>query len=361
MRKPRSEIILKNQPGLYHCRSVCVRRAFICGYDSYTGTDFSHRKAWIVNRLKTLVASYNIKIASYSIQSNHYHITVKTNPSGVEKWSPQEIIDRWFRIHPNHKIYGKDGIPKGRDLERLVTSKVLVELYRQRLGDLSWFMADLNSFIAVKANNEEDISGQFWDGRFRCRRLLDEAAVIQCMGYVDLNSIRNGQAERLEDCDFSSIQDRVLAHGARLKLDKLEKEPAQLKNLVESRAEIIDCKKNAQIDSWLCSLSKLFSHWGNEPSSEYGISDEEYIDLVEFTGRQIRKEKGKSGHIPMRMVTTLKRLEIDANKWIEGVEKFGGLYFVLAGKAKKIREAAKAAGRHWYCGLNPEVNIYKPG
>jgi hypothetical protein len=37
MTAPRSELIASDAPGLYHCVSRCVRRAFLCGTDSYIG------------------------------------------------------------------------------------------------------------------------------------------------------------------------------------------------------------------------------------------------------------------------------------------------------------------------------------
>jgi hypothetical protein len=36
----------------------CVRRAFLCGVDPYTRQDSSHRKEWILDRMREFVHNY---------------------------------------------------------------------------------------------------------------------------------------------------------------------------------------------------------------------------------------------------------------------------------------------------------------
>ena len=41
----RGQIVVEDMVGVYHCIARCVRRAFLCGIDPYTGQDYSHRKS----------------------------------------------------------------------------------------------------------------------------------------------------------------------------------------------------------------------------------------------------------------------------------------------------------------------------
>jgi hypothetical protein len=54
MTKPRSSFVSLEDTSWYHCVSRCVRRAFLCGFDSSSGKDFDHRRQWIVDRMKQL-------------------------------------------------------------------------------------------------------------------------------------------------------------------------------------------------------------------------------------------------------------------------------------------------------------------
>ncbi|HYD49383.1 MAG TPA: hypothetical protein VEB21_13590 [Terriglobales bacterium] len=203
MPKPRNQIVDLNVTNYFHCISRCVRRAFLCGEDRNTGRNFDHRKLWIADRLRELTDIFAIDVCSYGLMSNHHHSVLHVDWSRALSWSDDEVADRYACLF-------KPTVDLGRSLPAAKWAE-LVSTWRSRLYDLSWFMRCLNESIARSANREDGVSGRFWEGRFRSQALLDTGALLTCMAYVDLNPIRAGIADTLEESLFTSIRERLIS------------------------------------------------------------------------------------------------------------------------------------------------------
>ena len=95
MPTPRKQQICLSDTPYYHCISRCVRRTFLCGIDSTTGKDYSHRKQWMIERLALLSNTFAIDVCAYAILSNHSHTVLKINESLAQSWTDEQVMQRW--------------------------------------------------------------------------------------------------------------------------------------------------------------------------------------------------------------------------------------------------------------------------
>lgn len=204
MTVPRYLLIDRENGGYYHVGARCVRRAWLCGQDPVSGRDFSHRRSWIEDRLLVLAELFTVKIYSYVVMSNHYHISLHYRPQEKLDLDDEEVARRWLTIYPPKRTENLEAA-----IADLAANTERIAVLRDRIGDLSWYMRCLNEPIARRANQEDDCTGRFWDGRFASKGLPDERALTACMAYQDLNPVRAGMADRVDAPEHTSLQRRL--------------------------------------------------------------------------------------------------------------------------------------------------------
>lgn len=354
MTMARREVVIEGVRAVYHCSARCVRRAFLCGFDHYSGNDYGHRREWFRARMAHLNELFAVDFLAYAVMSNHWHCVIRTRPDEVEALTDEEVVRRWMKVFPKRRSGTDEQIRIAVDLEVKKTLKDLprVSELRRRLCSVSWFMKSMNEYIARRSNHEDDVKGRFWEGRFGCQRLLDEASILACMVYVDLNPVRASMAESVEDSEFTSAYDRVAsarASGREVRLE--EEEPDAKKALSERQEEVLrENGKNVQLASWLVDLD------GPERPIER-LSARLYLEIVDYTGRRIRSDKG--GRIPPEVTPILEALDIDAEAWVKSVKNYGRLFYRVAGKVDKLVRAAKEGGLKWFKGRGGSAMLFK--
>ena len=320
MTRPRSEIVSLDDTPYYHCVSRCVRRAFLCGEDRYSGKNFDHRKPWLVDRLTLLGEVFAIDIAAYAVMSNHYHVVLHVDQARGCSWSRDEVIRRWLSLYKGDPLvhcHLRGELQSDSELRQL---DLVVETWRERLTSISWFMRCLNEYIARRANREDDCTGRFWEGRFKSQALLDEAALLSCMAYVDLNPVRAGICESLHESEFNSIQARIRAEAPEDNDSTERPSPGLMPFRTEPARD------------------------GEPPALPVGLRD--YVELVDWTGRMVRTDK--KGFIPPEAPSALSNLNLSKAQWRtlaleiqqEAIVMFSGLDKLAARERNRTSRAA---------------------
>ena len=324
MTKPRKQQISLDATPFYHCVSRCVRRAFLCGYDRLTGRSFEHRRHQIESDILRLASVFFIDIAAFSVMENHYHLVLHVGRDACMKATPISIAQRWHQIFSGKEVSKKfiDGdYIEPYEKEQLDS---LIDLWRLRLHDISWFMKVLNENIAKRANQEDDCTGHFWQARFKSQALLDEQAVLSCMTYVDLNPVRAAMAETPEQSDHTSIQ---------LRIEHWKNRSKELHG-----KQFSDNDEDFQPES-------LMPFAGNPrqpmpPGIAFNLID--YIQLLDWTGRQIHENK--RGSIDDNTPPALQRLNISPLHWIEVCTHFEDRFKGLVGSKHSLKTLIKSFG-----------------
>jgi len=327
---PRNQQISLSDTPFYHCISRCVRRTFLCGIDSVTHKDYSHRKQWITERLALLSKTFAIDVCAYAIMSNHCHTVLKINEPQATAWSEAQVIQRWeqlFSIPVLVERYFNGECHSEAEQDR---AREVINQFRERLMDISWFMRCLNEYIARKANAEDKCTGRFWEGRFKSQALLDEQAILSCMIYVDLNPIRADICKTLEDSEHTSIKQRI--------------------------EQIVPAKTARHANnSATVRLSAFIGSSLKEGGIAFALKD--YLELADWTGRIVRDDK--RGSIAANTPAILKKLQLDKDTWMETVQGFSKGFYSFVGPEEKLQSLCQKQKRHWVQGINTCRKLFK--
>jgi len=317
MPKPRKEQVNLDATPYYHCVSRCVRKAYLCGIDFTTNESYEHRRAWLENELLRQAQFFVIDVAAYAIMSNHYHVVLHINKKEADHLAFEEIIERWHQLYKGNALSQR--FRAGIKLSQAEREKLTeyVEIWRERLMNISWFMRRLNEFVSRQANYEDNCTGRFWEGRFKSQALLDEKALAACLAYVDLNPIRANIAKTPETSDYTSIKQRT------------EK-----------------AKKAYSVNHPNQQVKTLMPFAGNPKANlpdglPFKLTD--YLELVELTGRVLRDDK--PGSISNKLPPILQRLGIEPENWLKLTHSFETSFKDLVGSPTALDKAITLLNR----------------
>ncbi len=207
---------------------------------------------------------------------------------------------------------------------------------------------------------------------------MDEAGLLACAMYVDLNPVRAALAATPEKSKFTSAYDRIAASqgvkgiAAALEFEAQSENANHLAKVSDSRrkreSEGMKYSKKMPVDSWLCPLEieerkapgPMPSHLKTRASDKgfLPMKQEEYLTLLDWTGKQGRE--GKRGSIPADLQPILERIGIDSSMWCDFVWKYSK-YFgksQAAGRPESMKAEASKQGRIWLKGQKSAQGLF---
>jgi REP element-mobilizing transposase RayT len=328
----RKNLVCLEDTPYYHVISRCVRRAWLWGFDEYSGKDYSHRKTWVLERLKYLSQSFAIDVCAFAVMSNHYHLVLHVDRERAISWTLEEVVQRWARLFRISTLVDQWQQGLGSEAQRR-EAEAQIETWRQRLYDLSEYMARLNEYLAHRANAEDQCKGRFWEGRFKSQALLDEAALVTAMAYVDLNPVRAGIAATPEASTFTSISQRITQLAFELAPSHLRADP---------EVPLYDFQDRTGLST---------------AAIPFHFSD--YLQLLDWSGRSIRSDK--RGAIDPAAPLILERLKIDVDAWAAAMQPKGNAFGRAVGRVDRLRLHARTLGQSWIKGLRQAKRLYGTG
>lgn len=217
-RKTRGELIDPNEVTIVHTVAKAARNLFLLGEDFATKTQNSHRKDWIMDILEFQSSLMAIDLLDFSLLCNHIHQVLRSRPDAVKQWDNYEVARRWMNLCPTtrKKLQVADRVervaipPRETQIQTLANNPRRIKEIRERLSSISWWMRLLCQKVAQRANFEDGGSkGPFWKGRFHSTVIQENSHLLGCCLYVDLNAVKAGLAQCIQDYDYTSAKIRL--------------------------------------------------------------------------------------------------------------------------------------------------------
>lgn len=337
----RSILVDQVELGLHHCMTRCARGALLGGADPETGGSLDHRKAWLRERLIEVSQSFAIDVWAFSVSGDRYDLVLQTRPDVARTWSTATVAERWLMLCPPRGSVLIDSAAAGapsasyqRALANLTRDAERLELYRARLADLSWFVRFVNEAVARRANREENVTGRFWQGRFRSQALLDSGAILSSMASVDLRPLREETDRGLWDAGLTSVQERL----------------ARLHH--QSEASVVRVMAMA--------IQPVLGPAGDrglpEPFAQLSLRD--YVELLEWTGSQLNNTV-EAEAMPAQLERLVSEFGLNPERWVSTVGRFGDRFRLAVGSEGSLMRRANQLGKRWLHGRDEARQVYR--
>ncbi len=186
--------------GFFHCLSRVVDRRFIMN---------DPEKEVFRKILRQCEIFYGIRVLTYCIMSNHFHILVEvTEPKELTE---DEVLSRVAALYPVKFVIGlRKDLETFREAGLPDLALKRLDSFIRRMWNLSNFMKSLKQRFSTFYNRNNNRKGTLWEERFRSIIVEGEESALLTMAlYIDLNPVRAGIATDPVDYRFCGYGEAV--------------------------------------------------------------------------------------------------------------------------------------------------------
>jgi REP element-mobilizing transposase RayT len=192
---------LEGKPAIYHCISRIVWRELALG-----GAEKEH----FVRLMRKWEAFCRVRVLTFCVMSSHFHILVEVPERPEEDPGDEELLDHLGLVYGARKLAEiRWELEHWRGQGNEEMAEALRQRFLRRMWDLSFFMKALKQAFSKWFNKRHGKKGNLWEDKFKSLLVEDGHAARVVAGYIDLNPVRAGIAERPEGYRWSGWGEAV--------------------------------------------------------------------------------------------------------------------------------------------------------
>ena len=175
-----ARMIIKDEPAVYHVMSRAALDGYVLG---------DVEKEYLVELIKKLSKVYFAEVLGFCVMGNHFHLLVRMHQD--EEYSDENIKKR-YELYYGDKVQGE-----------LHIGQILP--LRNKWSSLSEYMKEVKQGFSRFYNRRHNRKGFFWSERFKSVIVDNGETLINCLAYIDLNSVRAGIVKKPDDYRWCSL------------------------------------------------------------------------------------------------------------------------------------------------------------
>ncbi|MCC5790579.1 MAG: transposase [Opitutales bacterium] len=207
-------ILFEDAPAVYHVMSRTVNGEKLLG---------EKEKAVMRKMLFKVAAFAGVKILTYCLMSNHFHVLIEVPDASGVKLSDEELLKRYEHLHgednhlrksPRSQIYAPNTPDQ---IKRILQeggeeSEKLRQALHKRMHNLTSFVQTFKQRVSIWYNANHRRFGPLWSDRFKSLLVEGQGPALQIVAaYIDLNPVRAGLVEDPAKYPFSGYGEAAIS------------------------------------------------------------------------------------------------------------------------------------------------------